>query len=329
MERVLVTGANGLFGANIVRELNRRGYAVRAMVRKNSNLLSLKGADYELVRGDITVPGDVQKAVKGCDYVIHTAALTALARADFARFREVNVDAVRTIVAAAKNYGIKRFIYVGTANCFTNGTLENPGDETTGFMPWLRSNPYAMTKFMARRYVIEQAEKHGFPAIVVSPTFLIGPYDAKPSSGTLLLYAVKNRVLFTPAGGKSFTDVQNAAIATVNALTMGRIGEVYLLAGKNMTYRDFFRTVEKITRRHKILVPVSRTIINTAGSLASAAEKLLGRPLAFNATNARLLTLDNYFTGAKAEKELNLPPTDIEKAIEKAIEWFKTNGFLH
>lgn len=77
MKKVLITGANGLLGANVVRQLDVMGHRAKAMVRKGSNTLSLKGAKYELFEGEITNKKDVYEAVSDCDYVIHSAASTA------------------------------------------------------------------------------------------------------------------------------------------------------------------------------------------------------------------------------------------------------------
>ena len=328
MKKVLVTGANGLLGANVVRKLSSIGYLVKAMIRIGSNALSLKGAEYELFEGEITNKEDVFEAVSDCDYVIHSAAQTALAASSLEAFIEINVKATRLIVEACKHFKIKRFVFVSTANCYTNGTIDNPGDETSGFMPWLKGSGYAYSKYLAQQEVLLNVKKHAFPAIIVSPTFLIGPYDAKPSSGTLLLHGYKNRIVFYPPGGKSFIDVEMAAKAICNALTKGRIGVSYLLAGRNMTYKDFFRIVEKQSGQRKIRIQIPYAILSTIGGISSLIEKLFSFSLPLNAVNARLLSLDNYFSNKKAVSELGLEETDVGDAVADAIDWFKRNGFL-
>ena len=110
------------------------------MVRTGSNALSLKGAEYELFEGEITNKEDVFEAVSDCDYVIHSAAQTALAASNLEGFLETNVEATQLIIEACKHFNIKRFVFVSTANCYTNGTIDNPGDETSGFMPWLKGS---------------------------------------------------------------------------------------------------------------------------------------------------------------------------------------------
>ena len=325
MKKVLVTGANGLLGANVVRQLDLLGYRAKVMVRKGSNSLSLEGAEYELFEGEIINQEDVYRAVSDCDYVIHSAASTAQTSANVEAFRETNIDATSLIIEACKLFNIKRFVFVSTANCYTNGSIENPGNETSGFMPWLKGSGYAFSKYLAQQEVLFNVKKHAFPAIVVNPTFLIGPYDAKPSSGKLLLHGYNNRIVFYPPGGKSFVDVEHAANAICQALTKGRIGESYLLAGKNMTYKDFFRIVEKHSGKRKILIQIPYSLLTTLGSISGFVGKVFSLSLPLNTVNARLLSLDNYFSNKKAVLELGLEETDTDLSVSNSIDWFKQN----
>jgi len=328
MKKVLVTGANGLLGANIVRQLDAAGYIPKAMVRKGSNTLSLNGAEYELFEGEITNEKDVYEAVSGCDYVIHSAAQTAQTPSNVEAFRKTNIDATRLIMEACKHFKIERFVFVSTANCFTNGTIENPGDETSGFMLWLKGSGYAYSKYLAQQEVLENAKEYAFPAIVVSPTFMIGPYDAKPSSGKLLLHGYNKKFVFYPPGSKSIVDVKFAARAICNALTKGRIGETYLLAGTNITYKDFFKVVEKQSGKRKILIKIPKKVLLTLGYVVGFVGKVFGLSLPLNTVNARLLSLDNYFSIKKAVSELGLEETDVADSIASAVDWFSQNGYI-
>ncbi len=328
MSKVLVTGASGLLGANIVCQLSQRGYDIRILVRPTSNLKAIEDCTVEKTTGDITIKSDLERAVKGCDYVIHAAALTAQVDATFDRFWQVNVEATENLVEVARQAGIRRFIYVSTANCFTPGPLENPGTEEGGFMPWLVRSHYAYTKFAAQLTVLNEYRNTGFPALVVAPTFLIGPRDTKPSSGRMILYVHGRRLVFYTRGGKSFADVEKVARAVVNALERGRLGEVYLLAGSNMPYLDFFRIIAEVEGRSKIYVRIPDFFMTAAAGVLTFLGNVLGRKFEFDIMNKRLLSLDNYFCHKKAMQELGYEPTVIREAVGKSIDWFKQNGML-
>ena len=328
MEKVLVTGANGLLGANIVRQLNNLEYLPKAMTRRSSNKLSLKGARYELFEGEITNEKDVFEAVSDCDYVIHSAARTITTPSNLEAYKVPNITATKILIKASRYYKIKRFIFVSTANCFTNGTINKPGNERGGFMPWLKASGYAYSKFLAQEEVMMDVRKHGFPAIIVNPTFMIGANDSKPSSGKLLLYGYKKKIVFYPTGGKNFVNVEYAADAICRALTKGELGESYLLAGKNMSYKDFFIQVAKQTGKRKILIPIPSAILVLIGRFSDLFEKLFSVSLPLSTANAKLLNLDNYFTNKKAMLGLDMKNTEIEVAVKNAIDWFKQNGHL-
>ncbi|MEL6634986.1 MAG: NAD-dependent epimerase/dehydratase family protein [Bacteroidota bacterium] len=223
MEKVLLTGANGLLGGHVTRQLLAQGYAVRAIVRPNANCQNLEGLAIETFEGHITKEEDVRNAVKGCTYIIHAAAKTSQWPSDLEAYRAANIDSTRYLIKAAREMAIKRFVFVSTAVCYQNET-EEPGNEESEIMPWLEGSGYVYSKYIAQQEVLREARRGKLPAIVVSPAFIIGPYDSRSLKDSLLGYS-KKRWAFLPSGGKSFIDASYAAEATVNALTKGKVGD--------------------------------------------------------------------------------------------------------
>ncbi len=328
MMKVLVTGANGLLGANLVRELNRQGYAVRALLRKGCDKSTLQATDYELFEGNITCFRELDKAVEGCDYVIHCAANTAQSTNGLDEFREVNILVTEKLCELCIEKGIRRFIFVSSANCFTNGTLENPGTEDSDFMPWLQKSGYAYSKSLAQKIVIRKTREKSLNAIVVAPTFMIGAHDGKLSSGKLTLHGLRSNIVVHPSGGKSFVDVKAVSVAIVNGLTMGESGRCYLLSGVNMTYKSFFNLVATISGKKQLSLQVPRWILLSAGTVSGIVKKIVPLQNSFNKTNARLLTLHNYFSNAKAKRDLHMPDTDIVSALTDSIQWFRQHRYI-
>lgn len=322
---VLVTGANGFLGNHIARVLLQRKFKVVAMVRPASDIRILRDLDCTIFRGQLHKTDDVTQAVKNTDYVIHCASMTAQNTTDFNLYKKANLTSTELLVRACQQHDILRFVLVSTANCFTNGTLKDPGNEKSGFMPWLRDSGYAYSKYLAQEYVLSKVSEDRFPAVVVAPTFMIGPYDTKPSSGALMLYALKNRIVFYPKGGKSFVDVHAAAIATVNALTMGEKGECYLLSGVNVSYKTYFRKVLKATGQKKWLIPIPRQMETVLDLICRI---IPSRRLRLLKTHVKMLCLDNYFSNAKAGKYLDMPDTDLNRTIEDALNWFDSRGYF-
>lgn len=328
MNKVLVTGANGLLGANIVESLLAFNYRVVALVRKGANLQGLNDLDCDMFYGDISNKKDLIEAIKGCDIVIHSAAKTQSNINTLDAFYPINVEVTKNLIDISKASGVKRFLFIGTANTMTNGTIEKPGNESTSFMPWLYKSGYAYSKYLAQEYVLSQNEDGIFETMVLSPTFMIGPRDANHSSGQLLLFALKNKVIFCPPGGKSFVDVQNVAHAVVNAITKGKPKNVYLLSGENLTFKQFFDKVRYQIPQSKIVVSIPKSLLILGSRVVELSNKFLSTSFPFDRVTQRLFCLDNYFDNQKARYELGMHQTDTSKSIRKANKWFSENQHI-
>lgn len=325
-ERILLTGATGFLGYNIARILRERNYDVTVSVRSVNDVSFLEELSCNICCGSLNDEKFVEEIVNGQDYVIHCASFTEQSNPDFEIYRNANVLSTELLVRSSKKFRVKRFVLVGTANCFTNGTIENPGNENSGFMDFLKNSNYAYSKFLSQQYVLQEARANNFPAVVVAPTFMIGAYDRKPSSGKLLLYAHRNKIVFYPSrGGKSFVEVSAAAEAVVNALDKGKIGECYLLAGSNKSYKEYFTEIYRnpASGKTKYLLPVPHVVLKTAivclQLIPTKKNKILS-------TNLKLFSTENYFTNQKAKRDLEMPDTDLQKSIINSLNWFQNHS---
>lgn len=319
---VLVTGANGLLGSHVVHELLKRNYRVRVMVRPASDITALKGLPVEYFYGQLTLHQDVEKAAEGCSYIIHAAALAIHKPTQLEFFRKVNIDSTRFIIEACKSSGVKRLVYVSTANCFEYGSKLKPGTEKGLFPGWMKKSGYAFSKFLAQQLVIDDANAGNLDAVVVNPTFIIGK-DVKPGGGKIFNYILNRKIAFYPTGGKNFVDAEAAASGVVSAMEKGRSGETYLLAGENLSYREFFEIVTSHTGSKPLLIPVPCLLLKLIGKAGDFSERFLKHPVQLTYVNARMLCLRNYYTPAKAVNELGFPVVPAKEFITKTLDWYK------
>ena len=321
--KILLTGATGLLGSNLVRKLARTGFEVRAMVRESSDLSLLKNTGTEIVTGNLLNPRDIRRALQTCQIVIHAAAHAAQWPTGYEHYRKTNVEATRLLLQESRNAGEERFIYVGSANAFGPGTKTRPGDENTTFTARQYLSGYMRSKHEAQLLVTDFANDYGFPALTVNPTFMLGKFDMKPGSGQLIRMALNKLFMPCPSGGKNFIHVEDVAAGIIQAIKLGKPGESYLLGHKNLSYREFFEKMKALCGypRHLILVP--RPLIKVAGQAGSFYEKMSGKAVPLNAVNANLLSGNNYYSAQKAVRALGLPQTPIEQAIADAIAWFQ------
>ena len=325
--KVLVTGANGLLGANVVRELLRRGADVRVLVRENSNLASLDGLTLETNVGNITNTQDVEKAVIGCNTIIHIAAMTTQNHNKLESYYEANINATKSIIAVAKNHNVTNLIYVSSAAALGYGTRLSPGSEEKEIKFPFNQVPYVKSKHSAQLLMLDAAKDLQTKVVVVNPTFLIGPYDSKPSSGKIILMAVGKRIVFVPPGGKNFIHVKDAAFGICNAISQGKNGECYLLSNQNLSYKEFFNIVSSFSNKRSIHLPIPKTVLIFLGLVGSLISKTSIK-VSLTYYNALALCVSNFYSNKKSIKELNLPTTPIETAVSESVLWFTKNGYL-
>jgi dihydroflavonol-4-reductase len=234
-----------------------------------------------------------------------------------------NVEGTRTVIENSIRMGVKRLVFVSTANTVGHGTIDNPGrDDWPVAKPPFSKLGYARSKMMAEDLVKNAVKNLGLNAIIVNPTFIIGPYDAKPSTNRIFNIYYKGRFAVLPPGGKSFIYSGDVASAICNGLQLGRPGERYLLSGSNLTLGQFFDLVEEITgiRQRRLMLPP--WIVRLAGYFGSLMNHF-GAGSQLNRVTSRILCLRNYYTNEKALQELKMPQTPVETAIREAWEYIR------
>jgi len=327
-EKVLVTGADGMLGNNIVRELLRRGHRVTCFIEKSHTGETLKHLPVKLVKGDICHEQDLRPAFSSVDYVIHTAGVTAMWPARSPLSWRINYEAVRLLVRLSSEHNIRRFIHIGTATSFGHGPLNKPGNERSPYSNYVFKLDYQDTKFRAQEYLLEQYRDNRFPVIILNPTFMIGKYDNGNSSNKMILYIFKGRVPGYSPGGKNYVNVRDVAVAAANALHMGRLGECYITGGKNLSYRESFHLIAHTLGVKPPALKLPRFMSVSFGALQSAYASVSRRPPPVSYRMARIGCEGCYYSPDKAIEELKMPQTPLEEGIMEAMDWFRERGMV-
>jgi len=328
-ERVFLTGANGLLGSHICRELVKRNYKVTAFIEKGREGITLSGlTGLAMIFGDILNRHQVLEASAGCDYIIHAAASTTVIPARSKIVNEVNINGTQNILLAAQQHGLKRLVYVGTATSFGFGTRENPGNETKAYSSGKFGLDYIDSKYEAHRRVLHAVKAHDLPAIIVCPTFMFGRYDSKPGSGAMLVNVYNNKIPGYSFGGKNYVSAGDVSVGVVNALTMGRIGESYILGNQNMDYKAAFQLIAKTLNVKGPVLPLPRLVVMAYGACCSLLNLVLKKPMPVNLALAKIANEGCYYDSSKARNELKLPQTPIEEAIRECYEWLKKENLV-
>lgn len=318
MKKVFITGATGLLGTNVIIKLLKDGYIVIALVRQKRKYLGEEDENLKLMEADLS--SDVSMFLKGVDCIIHIAAETRQDLLNYDDYGYVNHDMTMNLAIQAENCGVKKFLFISTANTLGYGNKEEPGNEEMGQKyPFTRSL-YAQSKLEAENHLLQNDK--GMEVIILNPTFMIGAHDSKPSSGKLIFWAWKKKLVFYPKGGKNFVHVEDVASGIVNAIEKGRDGEKYILANENLSYKAFFKKINEITDQKPIMLPIPGMVLNVLGRVGDGLRKLK-KKTNLSTPNMKALQVHNYYSNQKSINVLDIQYQSVDTAVVDAIEYFK------
>jgi dihydroflavonol-4-reductase len=282
--RIYVSGATGFVGGHVAQTLRDEGADVRAE------------------RVDLLDRPALERAVEGCDAVVHVAALYSY-NAPQEEIERVNVAGTRNVLDAAAGKGVRRFVFTSTAGTCgpVPGRAANEDDEPPS---WELTIPYKRTKLAAEILARDAG------AIVVNPTTPIGPGDRKPTpTGKMIAGVATGRIQgFVATTGLNLVDVRDVARGHALALERGKPGERYILGGADLPLEEIFAAIADLAARRRPRLRVPYVVAEAAGALRLA-----------NRDEVKLARLPMYYTWEKARDRLGYAPGPVEPALALAV----------
>ena len=258
--KILVTGGAGFIGSHLAARLVEQGHGVRVLDNLSSghadNLRAIPGK-VQLLEGDCADPRAAARAVKGVEVVYHQAAIPSVPRSvkDPLESHRANATATVTLLEAARQAGVRRFIYAGSSSVYGEAA-ELPKRESMETRPL---SPYGVGKLIGEHYLRIYAHLHGMETLTLRYFNVFGPRQdpGSPYSGVISLFVttlLKGRTPVIFGDGKQtrdFTYVDNVVDANLRALTArGLVGQVVNVAtGRRVTLLALLRGVARETGR--------------------------------------------------------------------------------
>lgn len=329
MAKVLVTGATGFIGANLVRVLLAHGEEVRALVRSTSDRRSLTGLPLETAEGDLRDAAAVRRAVRGCARVYHVAADYRLWARDPAALHASNVDGTVNVLEACLAEGVERVVHTSTVGTIGLSALPGRCDEETPLAPGQVQGHYKRSKLEAERAALRYAAR-GLRVVVVNPTAPVGPWDAKPTpTGQILVDFARGRLPAYVDTGLNVVHVRDVAEGHWLAAERGRAGERYILGGRNLTLREILAELADLLGRSTPRLRLPWAVAWLAGAASTAvADRITHRPPAVPLEAVRMARHRMFVDAGKAVRELGLPQTPARTAFADALRWFAERGYV-
>jgi nucleoside-diphosphate-sugar epimerase len=329
MAMILLTGANGHLGANLLRRLLAEGAPVRVLLRPQSDNSTVDGLKVERVFGDLRDPDSLIAATKGCAAIYHCAAQVSTVSRGEQDIFDSNVLGTRNLLRAALANGVRRVVVSGSLSA-TGHRSDRPTDETVPFDPFERHMPYSVSKAAVEHECLK-AVAEGLDVVTAVSCAILGPNDFKPSRmGQVLIdYAHRRRGAYVP-GGFEFVAATDIVEGHLLAMNKGRTGQKYIFSTQFMTMDALFALFRQATGQPNLRVRLPPAIMSGVAELGDFVYRhfLPGRRQLLTPSAVRILRLGRRADIGKAQRELGYRPGSISEAVQEAYDWFVTRGVI-
>ncbi len=332
---ILVTGAAGHLGANLVHRLLADGERVRVLLRRGSNNVAMDGLDVDKAYGDLRDAEETTAAVTGCRRVYHVAAMVSTIDGNARHKREIfdsNVVGTRNLLSAARRQGVERVVVSGSFSAFGHNLDDaaQPVDETSVMYPFGRTMPYSQSKVMVEQECL-RAAADGLAVVIATSTAIIGPHDYKPSRlGRTLCEFANGRLKFMVRGSHEFVAARDIVEGHVLAMGKGRPGQNYLFSTEFLSLDSLLRLFEEFAGRQSrilrlpaaLMLPIAEVVSVAVSRLAPGAEQR------FTPGAIRRLREPRRANIGKARSELGFEPSTIRNALAEAYDFHCAQGAI-
>lgn len=323
---IVVTGACGHIGANLVRALIDSGRPVRSLVHVHDR--GIAGLDTELVKGDVCDPESLYRAFRDAEVVYHLAGCISLSMKDWSKLEAINVIGTRNVVEACLKTGVRRLVHFSSIHALQQEPLSVPVDESRplkespGFPPYDRSK--ALGEIEVRRAI-----ENGLDAVILNPTAVVGPHDYEPSYlGRAILDMARHKLPALVTGGYDWVDVRDVVSGAITAEKEGVCGTGYILSGHWLSLRDIADMVMEITGTPPPRLTVPLWLARLGVPVVSVMSKLSGKTPLYTSFSLKAVESNRNMSHEKADRELDYHPRPFRETLADTLQWFKDNNRL-
>jgi nucleoside-diphosphate-sugar epimerase len=327
--KILITGATGYIGYKLAMEAARRNYTVHILVRDLQSALLPVHPRIIPFKGDITNKESVMAAMKGCERVMHAAAIAKLSAKNNDIFYSVNVEGTRNMLDAALQAGVKKFVF--TSSCAVIGP--------SGKYPMSESDPriaafendYEISKHWGEELVKEYSRRGLFALIVAAPRVYGPGHECNGNAMNSLLKSIlKLKMAFVPSCDDvvaNYVYVDDVVNGHFLAMEKGIGGEKYILGGENLSYRSFFHSIKKATGKNIRLIRIPKFILKLWSFCHMTVCAFLKKETHISPKVVDRLAQNRALCSDKAVRQLGYSITPFFEGIQKTILHLKNKNY--
>lgn len=319
--KLLVTGATGFLGGALVPLLTRAGHEVRVLARGEA--AEAEAAGCEIVRGDVRDADAVRRALASCAGLYHLAGLVSRDPRDAHKMYELHVQGTRVLLAEAERARLERVVLASSSGTIGVSPVRRVASEEDDYpIETVGRWPYYLSKIYEERIAIEAARR-GLPVVILNPSLLLGPGDARLSSTQDVYRFMLGRIPVMPRGGISFVDVRDAAQAFVAALTAGNVGERHLLGAVNWEFTEFFGRLSRLAKVPPPPLRLPSPVKVAAAHLLEHWARGRGHEPDLPAADVEMGEHWFFIDSSKAQQLLGFTPRDPMETLSQTIAYLR------
>jgi dihydroflavonol-4-reductase len=327
---VLATGGTGYVGSHAVAALAAAGHRIRVLARSPERVplaLAPLGVErVETVIGDVTDPVAVQRALDGCDAVLHAASVFSMDTRKAQEMRSVNVRGTDVVLGTAYRLGLDPIVHVSSELSLlppNDGEILTP-DSPVKQAPWPYCRSKADSELVARKY-----QDMGAPVVSVMPAAVWGPYDPHFGEGvTLATNVLKKRYPIVMPGGMHIADVRDVAAVLAAVMAPGHGARRYMVTGRYVSMPDLIRTLADLTGRRIRFATFPAWFLAAFGRAADVAQRRIRTRLPWDAEGIWVMNCAARCDDSKTRSEFALEPRRLRETLADTVRWLVDVGQL-
>lgn len=321
---ILITGATGFIGSHLLQQLLMDGFdRILAFRRPGSpmDLVADLAAKVEWVDGDILDIFALERAMEGCDYVFHCAAVVSFDPADARHLRTVNITGTANVVNTALKLGIKKLLYVSSVAALGR---TKQGITITETAKWERSpfnTRYAVSKYQGEMEVW-RGFAEGLNIAVVNPSIVLG--SGFWHSGPAHFFSMIDKGFpFYPVGMTGMVDVRDVAWYMVRLMESNIKNERFILNAEHYPYKQLLTEVAEALGVKPPKYKVGKILRGLSWRLAWLQAKLTGKRPFLTRETARNSSWVFYYDNQKSLQPFDFAYTPIAQTIRETAEAYR------
>lgn len=261
---ILVTGATGFLGSELVRQLLLKGEKVRALKRPSSVIPKIlqNQTEIEWVEADLLNYFELRDAMQKIRLVFHCAAHISFDPSERRMMMQINVQGTTNLVNVCMECNISKLVHVSSVAAIGESLAGVPATERDHLEIGGRNSAYSVSKFESEMEVF-RGHAEGLPVVVVNPGIIIGKNCGTKGSGQLI-EAIRKGLKYYPGGTFGYVDVEDVAQIMIRLMESPINGERFIITAENWSYKDFFREAALQLNRKPPSIAIQPWMLTTA-----------------------------------------------------------------